>query len=213
MTLRAATLDDLAAIMQLERRSFPTDAWSEQTMGTEISSLHNAYLVDVDGDRIVGYGGVRALQGSADADVQTIALDADARGQGRGRALLRALIAVAVERGARELFLDVRDDNAVARALYASEGFAELGRRSGYYQPGGVDAVVMRLDLRSWAAAVGDAAPETQENARNAGADAGSAPAIRVKSGISGDVHPDAANPGAAGPDAANPDAAEETNA
>lgn len=199
MTLRPATLGDLPAIMDLERRGFPTDAWSEQTMGTEISSRHNAYLVDVDGDRIVGYGGVRALQGSADSDIQTIALDPSFRGRGRGRALLRALIAIAVERGARELFLDVRDDNEVAQALYTSEGFRELGRRPGYYQPEGVDAVVMRLDLRSWA----DVAPqETQENARNTGADEQSAPAIREKSGVS-----DARDA------AAGPDAAEETNA
>lgn len=198
MTLRTATLDDLAAIMELERRSFPSDAWSEQTMGTEIASLHNVYLVDLEGDRVVGYGGVRALRGSADSDIQTIALDAAQRGRGRGRALLRALIAVAVERGARELFLDVRDDNAVAQALYSSEGFSELGRRPGYYQPGNVDAVVMRLDLRSWAPG---AASETKESTRNAGADARSGPAIQVDSGTPSET------------DAAEPDAAEETNA
>jgi ribosomal-protein-alanine N-acetyltransferase len=161
MTLRIATVDDLPAIMDLERRSFPADAWSEQTMGTEISSRHNVYLVDVDEERIVGYGGVRAMQGAADSDIQTIALHPDQRGRGRGRALLRALIAVAVERGARELFLDVRDDNAVAQALYTSEGFSEIGRRPGYYQPEGVDAVVMRLDLRSSTGVTADAAEET----------------------------------------------------
>lgn len=188
MSLRIATLDDLAAIMDLERRGFPTDAWSEQTMGTEISSLHTVYLVDVEYGHVVGYGGVRALQGSADSDIQTIALDPTVRGRGRGRSLLRALIATAVERGARELFLDVRDDNEIARSLYSSEGFVELGRRPGYYQPGDVDAVVMRLDLRSWA----DAAERgTQEAPRDAGSAAGDAPAIREKSGIPGD--PDAA--------------------
>lgn len=167
MTLRTATLDDLAAIMDLERRGFPADAWSEQTMGAEISSLHNVYLVDVEGEHVVGYGGVRALRGSSDADIQTIALDPSVRGRGRGRALLRALIATALDHGARELFLDVRDDNTVARALYASEGFVELGRRPGYYQPDDVDAVVMRLDLRSWAdAADPDAAdPDAAEEA------------------------------------------------
>src|SRR5690606_2535465 len=136
MTLRAATSDDLAAIMELERRGFPDDAWSEQTMSAEIAGAHNVYLVDVEGDRIVGYGGVRALEGGADADIQTIALDAQFRGRGRGRALLRALAGEAVGRGARELFLEVRADNPVAQALYVSEGFTELGRRPRYYQPG-----------------------------------------------------------------------------
>ncbi|UNK70086.1 ribosomal protein S18-alanine N-acetyltransferase [Microbacterium sp. H1-D42] len=152
MTLRPAVLDDLAAIMQLERRNFATDAWSEETMGTEIASAHNHYLVDVEGDRIVGYGGLRSLQGGSDADIQTIALDAEFRGRGRGRMLLRALIAEAIARGARELFLEVRADNPVADGLYRSEGFTELGRRPRYYQPDDVDAVVMRLDLPAWAA-------------------------------------------------------------
>jgi len=150
MTVRTATLDDLPAIMELERRCFPTDAWSEQTMGTELTSGHTVYLVDVDEGRVIGYGGVRALDGAADSDIQTIALDPSRRGGGRGRSLLRALIAQAVLRGAKELFLEVRDDNPVAQRLYLSEGFAELGRRPRYYQPGNVDAVVMRLDLRTW---------------------------------------------------------------
>lgn len=158
MTLRAATLADLDAIMRLERSSFPTDAWSEETMGTEISSAHTHYLVDVDGDEIIGYAGLRALKGGSDSDIQTIALDAARRGEGRGRALLTALISEAKSRGARELFLDVRADNIAAASLYLSEGFTELGRRPGYYQPDGVDAIVMRLDLTRWAPR---AAPES----------------------------------------------------
>jgi len=161
MTLRPATSGDLPAIMRLERASFPTDAWSDETMGTELTSAHNVYLVDEEAGHIVGYGGVRALEGGADADIQTIALDEAIRGQGRGRVLLRALIAAAIERGAKELFLEVRADNPVAEGLYASEGFAELGRRPRYYQPDDVDAVVMRLDLRTWG---GDVSSESSDD-------------------------------------------------
>ncbi|MFD5213412.1 ribosomal protein S18-alanine N-acetyltransferase [Microbacterium sp. NPDC058345] len=177
MSLRPATVADLPAIMDLERRSFPTDAWSEATMGTELTSAHTFYLVDEDDDRIVGYGGLRALRGGADADIQTIALDASFRGRGRGRALLRALIAEAVARKAKELFLEVRADNPVAERLYNSEGFAELGRRPRYYQPDDVDAVVMRLDLRTWNAGK---PPAAQENARPAGEDPQVDPAERA---------------------------------
>ncbi len=152
MTLRAATADDLAAIMDLEHTSFPTDAWSEPMMRAELASPHGRYLVDVEAGRVIGYGGVRAVQGSADADIQTIALAETARGRGRGRSLLQALLEVARERGAREMFLEVRADNPVATALYASEGFVEIGRRPRYYQPDDVDAVIMTLDLVAWAA-------------------------------------------------------------
>lgn len=148
MTLRVATPADLDAIMLIENRSFPTDAWSAESMAAELASPHGRYLVDEHEGVIIGYGGVRALQGSADADIQTIALDADHRGGGRGRALLRALLDAAADRGAREVFLEVRADNPSAEGLYLSEGFEEIGRRPHYYQPDDVDAVVMRVDLR-----------------------------------------------------------------
>lgn len=148
--IRVATPADLDAIMAIERASFPTDAWSAAMMSAELASPHGGYVVDEEAGRIVGYGGVRALAGGRDADIQTIAIDAASRGRGRGRTLLVALLDLAVERGAREVFLDVRADNPVAQALYASEGFAEVGRRPRYYQPDDVDAVVMRLDLPGW---------------------------------------------------------------
>ncbi len=148
MTLRDATPHDLDAIMAIERRSFPTDAWSAEAMAHELASPHGRYLVDDHEGTVVGYGGVRALQGGTDADVQTIAFDAEHRGAGRGRALLRALLAAAAERGAREVFLEVRADNPPAEALYRSEGFEEIGRRPRYYQPDDVDAIVMRLALQ-----------------------------------------------------------------
>lgn len=148
MTLRDARPDDLDAIMAIEQRSFPTDAWSRDTMASELASPHGRYLVDERGGAIVGYGGVRALQGGADADIQTIALLAEVRGQGRGRGLLRALLQAAADRGALEVFLEVRADNPPAEGLYRAEGFEEIGRRPRYYQPDDVDAIVMRLDLR-----------------------------------------------------------------
>ncbi|GAA2932172.1 ribosomal protein S18-alanine N-acetyltransferase [Microbacterium luteolum] len=148
MTLRIATPADLDAIMLIEHRSFPTDAWSAETMAAELASPHGQYLVDESDGIVIGYGGVRALQGSPDADIQTIALIAEHRGEGRGRALLRALLASARERGAREVFLEVRADNPTAAGLYLAEGFEEIGRRPRYYQPDDVDAIVMRRDLR-----------------------------------------------------------------
>ncbi|MFD6700763.1 MULTISPECIES: ribosomal protein S18-alanine N-acetyltransferase [unclassified Microbacterium] len=163
--IRAATTADLDAIMLIEQRSFPTDAWSPEMMAAELASPHGRYFVDVEpatgsaaqsagAEVVVGYGGVRALRGSADSDIQTIALDAEHRGSGRGRALLRTLLAEAAERGATSVFLEVRADNPVAEGLYLSEGFAEIGRRAGYYQPDDVDAVIMKLDLTARAESV-----------------------------------------------------------
>lgn len=155
MTLRRATPADLDAIMALERASFPTDAWSDAMMRDELASPHGWYVVIEEAGRIVGYAGLRAVRGSRDADVQTIAIAAGSRGRGRGRGLLEALLAEASARRVHDVFLEVRADNPVAQALYASEGFVEVGRRPRYYQPDDVDAVVMRLDVLGWAARPG----------------------------------------------------------
>lgn len=158
--IRAAVTSDLDAIMSLERASFPTDAWSEALMRAELASPHGWYIVDEEAGRLVGYAGLRAVRGAADADIQTIAIAESVRGRGRGRALLRALLAEAARRDARDLFLEVRADNPVAQALYSSEGFLEIGRRPRYYQPDDVDAIIMKLDVPGWAAAAAPAASD-----------------------------------------------------
>lgn len=146
-TFREAGLADLDVIMALEHASFPTDAWSSDLMRGEIASDHTVYLLALEDDEVVGYGGVQAMAGNPDTDIQTITIAEHRRGRGDGRRLLHELIRIAIARGARNVFLDVRDDNAPARGLYDAEGFVEIGRRPHYYQPDDVDAVVMRLDL------------------------------------------------------------------
>jgi len=159
MVTRRAAPDDLDAIMALEHASFPTDAWSPAMMREELSSPHGWYVVVEEAGRVIGYAGLRAVRGARDADVQTITISESARGRGRGRALLGALLEEAARRGVHDVFLEVRADNPVAQSLYASEGFAEVGRRPRYYQPDDVDAIVMQLDLRGWTARRAERAP------------------------------------------------------
>jgi ribosomal protein S18 acetylase RimI-like enzyme len=58
-----------------------------------------------------------------------------------------ALLDEARSRDAAEVFLEVRADNPNAQQLYASLGFEQIAVRAQYYQPDGVDAHIMRLDL------------------------------------------------------------------
>lgn len=82
-----------------------------------------------------------------EAELLTIAVAPAARRRGLGRQLLARVLTAAAGRGARSVFLEVAADNAPARALYAMAGFAEAGRRRGYY--GGADALVLRRPLAS----------------------------------------------------------------
>ncbi|QIK64254.1 ribosomal protein S18-alanine N-acetyltransferase [Leucobacter viscericola] len=147
LTLRLATEADLDGIWAIESSVFAGEAWSRDMMREELTADHRHYIVLTDeAGAIKGYAGLMVI--GTDGDIQTIATVPDMRGRGQGRRLMNALIDEAVERGVREIFLEVRADNPVARKLYSSLGFVDIGIRPAYYQPGSIDAVVMKLDTK-----------------------------------------------------------------
>lgn len=146
--LRTATIEDLDAIWAIEASVFGAEAWSRELMREELTADYREYLaLETPDGAVVGYGGLLAV--GEEGDIQTIALTPATRGTGQGRRLLNALLDAGAVRGVREVFLEVRADNPVARSLYASIGFEELGVRPGYYQPDNIDAVVMKLQMEN----------------------------------------------------------------
>lgn len=85
-----------------------------------------------------------------EAELLTLAVDPTARRAGLGRKLVAAFLAEATRRGAATAFLEVAAPNLAALALYRAMGFAETGRRRGYYRGTEdiADAVVMGRPLR-----------------------------------------------------------------
>jgi [ribosomal protein S18]-alanine N-acetyltransferase len=147
--LRPMSRSDMAAIMALEQALFPEDAWTREMFAGEFAQppSRRLYLVAEEGNTLIGYGGMM-FTGGPQADVVTLAVDPAHWGRGAGTALLNALVDAADQRGCAEVLLEVREDNPRARRLYLRNGFEEVGIRRGYYQPSGVDAVVMRKELR-----------------------------------------------------------------
>jgi N6-L-threonylcarbamoyladenine synthase len=133
--------------MELEKVSFGKDSWSKPTMRAELLAPHTFYLVAYLNEKIVGYAGLSKQKSSTTADIQTIAVDETFRRQGIGAELMEKLIAQAIQLGATELFLEVREDRIAPQKLYQALGFEEIDRRPNYYQPDGVAAIVMRLTL------------------------------------------------------------------
>jgi ribosomal-protein-alanine N-acetyltransferase len=147
--LREMTLDDLPAVMVLEEELFAPDTWTRAMYRDELSQRDTRhYLVaedDAESERaVVGYAGLIAYDD--EAHVATIGVAAAAQGKGIGSLLLDALLAEA-DRRSPVVLLEVRADNEVAQGLYRRRGFAEIGRRRGYYQPSGTDAVVMKREV------------------------------------------------------------------
>lgn len=137
---------DVEAVARIEADLFP-DPWSAETFWSELAHVPESrhYVVSEERDAVVGYAGLRATAGQA--DVQTLAVARDHQGSGLGARLLDALLAEARIRRSREVLLEVRAENTAAHALYARAGFERIAIRRGYYRPGGMDALVLRLRL------------------------------------------------------------------
>ncbi len=149
--LRDLEWTDLEVVSEIERALFPDDCWSIGTWWSELAGRpRRDYVVAVDGGipdaALLGYAGLD--HGGDTADVMTIATAPVAQRRGVGRLLLDELVLRATARGAEALLLEVRADNAAARALYDRNDFDVIATRRRYYQPGDVDALVMRRHLR-----------------------------------------------------------------
>jgi [ribosomal protein S18]-alanine N-acetyltransferase len=167
--LRPMVPADLVDVIALEHELFPDDPWTPEMFADEVAQPLESRLyllaeadagdggvADSDivsgrgaasGTVMAGYAGMMFIPGGTQADVLTIAVRKAYWGQGIGSAMLGTLITAARERGCTEVFLEVRADNTRAHGLYLRRGFEELGIRRGYYQPSGMDAIVMRKDL------------------------------------------------------------------
>jgi ribosomal-protein-alanine N-acetyltransferase len=144
VALRPVEWTDLETLAALELELFADDAWSVESWWSELAERpRRDYVVAVDeAGGILGYAGLD-LAGDV-ADVMTIATAPSAQGRGIGRLLLGDLVARAARHGADALLLEVRADNLRARDLYERNGFDLLSTRRRYYQPGDVDALVLR---------------------------------------------------------------------
>ncbi|WP_235928193.1 ribosomal protein S18-alanine N-acetyltransferase [Goekera deserti] len=144
--LRDMTPADLPAVMVLEEELFAPDTWTRSMYADELRRTETRhYVVAVDeAGTVLGYAGLIAYP--EEAHIATIGVTATAQGRGIGAQLLDTLLAEA-DRRSRVVLLEVRADNEVAQGLYRRRGFTEVGRRRGYYQPSGTDAVVMSREV------------------------------------------------------------------
>lgn len=128
-------------VLPIEEDLFGPEKWSAAMFWNELAQRHH-YVVDVDGDRVVGYAGL-AVTDVDESWVQNIAVRRDAQRRGIGRVLLEDLLAEAARRRVGKVLLEVAVDNRPAQTLYAGYDFEPVGIRRGYYQPSNTDALVM----------------------------------------------------------------------
>ncbi|MEW2116582.1 ribosomal protein S18-alanine N-acetyltransferase [Streptomyces sp. NPDC005474] len=162
---------DIEPVLELEKDLFPEDAWSRGMFWSDLAHARGPqatrrYFVAEEespqgGRRIIGYGGLAAAGDVA--DVQTIAVAREHWGTGLGAVLLTELLRAATAFECAEVMLECRVDNVRAQKLYERFGFEPIGFRRGYYQPGNVDALVMRLRDPSGSVSAREAEADVQQ--------------------------------------------------
>jgi ribosomal-protein-alanine N-acetyltransferase len=131
------------AVHAIEQAAF-TDPWSLRDFHDCVAS-DVVFLVAAAPEGIAGY--VVAQDAADEGEILNLAITPARMRGGIGRALVERALATLRERGARRVFLEVREGNAAARALYAGLGFEAVGRRPRYYRRPVEDAIVLRAAI------------------------------------------------------------------
>lgn len=152
LKLQPPQLEQLPQIVELDKLSLG-GLWTLEGYRRELESPNSNLLVlsivnstTSTEEQIIGCGCFWAIL--EEAHITLLAIHPDYQGRGLGQLLLYALLKDALVRKLERATLEVRESNAVALSIYQKFGFKLAGRRKGYYQKTGEDALVLwRGDL------------------------------------------------------------------
>lgn len=136
-------LSHVEQVAELEKCCFSMP-WSVNAITSELTNPLSLWLVAVDGDTVAGYVGSQSVMG--EADMMNLAVHEQYRRCGVGHRLVTELVAALAARDVSSLTLEVRASNEPAIRLYEKLGFAQVGRRPGYYRNPREDALILRKE-------------------------------------------------------------------
>jgi len=143
-------LADINDLMEIERLSFPTP-WSKNFFMKEYHSrFSKVFLVKSrhpDKQKVIGY--ICLWFVFDEVHILNLACHPHFRRQKVATALIEHCMHLSFENGTKKAFLEVRESNNGARALYARCGFKPIGLRKGYYSDTREDAIVMFLEMKA----------------------------------------------------------------
>ena len=136
---------DVRPVMDIERRAYPFH-WTEGIFRDCLRVGYCCWVMELEGV-VTGYGIMSLVVG--EAHLLNICIDPEWQRRGYGRLLLEHFMELARERGAGQMFLEVRVSNVAALTLYRASGFNEVGMRKNYYpaENGREDAMILAIEL------------------------------------------------------------------
>ncbi|WP_024545756.1 ribosomal protein S18-alanine N-acetyltransferase [Picosynechococcus sp. NKBG15041c] len=166
LQLQPLTAKHIPQVLALDQLCFG-GLWSKDGYLREMESPNSTLLIlpaPHDQNKLIGLGCLWSIV--EEAHITIMAVHPDLQRRGLGQLILLGLLRDAWRRGLERATLEVRASNHGAIALYEKFGFQVAGRRKGYYQATGEDALIMwrkGLDhpefasqLQTWETAVGD---------------------------------------------------------
>ncbi|MFN2144863.1 MAG: ribosomal protein S18-alanine N-acetyltransferase [Anaerolineales bacterium] len=149
ITIRRMTMEDLTRVHELDQICFSAP-WSLRTFQKELeeneaSSQWVAVLEEPAGKPGLIVGAIVTWLVVDEVHIATLSVDPDYRRNRIASRLICTALRDGVSRGATASTLEVREGNAAAQRLYYKFGFQLMGRRPGYYQDNGEDAILLTL--------------------------------------------------------------------
>lgn len=141
-TIRDARVADVASLAAIEIEAF-SDPWPESAFRDILRMPSARATVAVDAhDVALAY--CVLITAADQGEIANLAVAKHAHRQGLASRLLSDALEFAVAKNVVAVYLEVRESNAAARALYGAKDFREIGRRRGYYQRPPEDALVLQ---------------------------------------------------------------------
>jgi ribosomal-protein-alanine N-acetyltransferase len=145
--LRPMVVADVDDVHALECSVFP-HPWSRANFVDSLASGYDAWVLREPEGGLAGY--FLLMYAVDEAHLLGVAVAAPLHGHGVGRYLLDRIAARARAERMESILLEVRPTNTRALQVYQRYGYAEIGRRKGYYpahEGRREDAIVMRYML------------------------------------------------------------------
>ncbi len=142
MIIRRMKPEDAAEAAQIEKEVFSIP-WSEKSFRDAVLNNGNIYVAAEENDKIVGYAGAWGVFG--EADITNVCVAPEYRRRGIAEKMLQFLIKEARKKEINIFFLEVRESNLAAIALYEKMGFQQIGIRKNFYERPVENGKVMSL--------------------------------------------------------------------
>ena len=145
--VRDFRVSDTDAVMVIQQHSVTASAWTREHYLAVVrrqNDRRHALVIEEDG--AVG-GFIIGSKIGQEWEIENVAVKPDARRRGLGSHLVGEFINLAKIIGAKAIFLEVRESNRAARALYEKWAFSEEGRRKAYYTDPEEDALVLKFSF------------------------------------------------------------------